>query len=124
MTKDLVRGKTIRFTFIDGPMAKKTAEHVFDEGGLVTYRILGADREGAAKQATPGAGKHAHDEKPGTKYEVAAIRDDVVAVSYLGASGYTLTTVLDFKTSELAAFSSNETMLLVQHGTFEVVGSR
>jgi hypothetical protein len=40
-------------------------------------------------------------------------------VSYRSAAGYTLTTVLDFKTRKLVAFSSNEKMLTLQHGTFE-----
>jgi hypothetical protein len=37
----------------------------------------------------------------------------------LGSGGYTLTTVLDFKTKKLVAFSSNEKGVSVQHGTFE-----
>jgi hypothetical protein len=61
MSNDLIRGKTIRFTFRDGPMAHKTFEHVFAE----------------------------------------------------------VTSVLDFKTRELVAFSSNDKMLSMQHGTFE-----
>ncbi len=59
------------------------------------------------------------DHAPSTKYEVVAIRDDVCAVSYLSSAGYTLTTILDFATKKLVAFSSNEKMLGVQRGSFE-----
>lgn len=107
MTSDPVRGKTLRWTFEDGPMAGKGFEHTFHLDGRVSYRPAGAD---------PG-------EKPTTekKYEVAQVNDDVCAVSYLGASGYTLTTVLDFKTGRMSAFASNEKELVVQGGTFETI---
>jgi hypothetical protein len=39
-------------------------------------------------------------------------------VSYL-ESGYTLTTLLDFKSKKLVAFASNEKGVSAQHGTFE-----
>jgi len=45
----------------------------------------------------------------------------VSAVSYLSSAGYTLTAVLDFATKKLVAFSSNEKMLGIQHGTFQEV---
>ncbi len=90
-------------------MAGKGFDHTFHPDGRVSYRSAGGDPE----------------EKPTTekKYEVAQLNDDVRAVSYLGASGYTLTTVLDLKTGRMVAFASNEKELVVQRGTFETIKS-
>lgn len=108
MNHDPIRGKTLRFSFDDGAMAGKTFEHTFDADGTVTFRMRGAQE---------AAGKLDH--ALATKYEVATIRDDVCAVSYRSSAGYTLTTILDFATKKLVAFSSNEKMLAIQHGSFE-----
>jgi hypothetical protein len=105
MNKDPIRGKTIRWTFSDGPLAKKTVEHSFDKGGTVSWRMIDEN----------GTGKPSED----VKYESVQVGQDVHAISYLSASGYTLTVVLDFRTSKLVAFASNEKELTVQHGTFE-----
>jgi hypothetical protein len=116
MKSDPIRGQTIRFTFSDGPMAKKTFEHIFDAKGTVTFHMAA----GAASSKS-AAGDESDESKkaPRPKYEIAMMRDDLGAVSYLGSGGYTLTTVLDFKTKKLVAFSSNEKGVSVQHGTFE-----
>jgi hypothetical protein len=115
MNSDPIRGRTIRFTFSDGPMAEKTFEHVFDTRGTVTFRKIG---DGAS--LAPGTNSSGHEVKvSGPKYEIAMVREDVGAVSYLGSGGYTLTTLLDFKTKKLVAFASNEKGVSAQHGTFE-----
>jgi MoaF N-terminal domain len=111
MNKDPIRGKTIRWTFSDGPMAKKTFEHSFDKGGTVTFRMF--DDNGQAGK--PSDGK---------KYESVHVGQNVHAISYLGTAGYTLTVILDFDTGKLVAFASNEKELTVQHGTFEADGVR
>ena len=116
MNGDPIRGQIIRFTFSDGPMAKKTFEHVFDAKGTVRFRMVGGD---ASSSEGKGAQGDESRRAPEPRYEIATIRDDVAAVSYLGSGGYTLTTVLDFKTKKLVAFSSNEKGVSVQHGTFE-----
>ena len=103
MSRNSVTGKTLRFTFKDGPMAGKTFEHVFEQGGAVRFR------QGDGNATTV------------PKYEAATIGPDVSAVSYLGPSGYVLTAVLDYRTKTLVAFSSNEKTLLLQHGTFEEI---
>jgi hypothetical protein len=116
MKSDPISGQTIRFTFTDGPMAKKTFEHIFDTNGTLSFRMVGGDASSSAgKSATGDESKKA----PEPKYEIAMVREDLGAVSYLGSGGYTLTTVLDFKTRKLVAFSSNEKGVSVQHGTFE-----
>ena len=108
MGEDRIRGKTLRWTFEDGPVAGRAFEHTFNADGTVSYLMAGG----------------ASGDKPTTekKYEVERVSDDVFAVSYLAASGYTLTTVLDFKSGKAVAFASNEKELTVQHGTFETVG--
>jgi molybdenum cofactor biosynthesis protein MoaF len=109
MRRDPVRGQTIRWTFDDGPMAGKQFEHTFDESGAVTWRSLGNGERGAAD---PGAA-------PSAKYELSTVGEYVYAVSYLAASGYTLTVVLDYRTGRLVAFASNEKSLTVQQGSFQ-----
>ena len=105
MAKDPIRGKTIRWTFDDGPMKGRTFEHTFETGGAVTFRDLGEDSKGKPSRVETS--------------EVAEVGEDVFAVSYLGSSGYTLTSVLDFRTGRLVAFASNEKELVLQTGTFE-----
>jgi hypothetical protein len=114
-----IAGKIVRFSFDDGLMAGKTFEHSFDVDGTVKFRQLGGGAKPGADEsdAKDAAGS------PGTKYEVGSIRDDVLAVSYRSSVGYTLTAILDFKTNRLVAFSSNEKMHVMQHGTFEVASS-
>jgi len=105
MSANPLQGKTMRWTFIDGPMANKTFEHSFDKEGGVSFRELNGDAKRKPSHAT--------------KCEVATVGNDVYAVSYLGSSGYTLTTVLDYRTGKLVGFASNEKELTVQKGTFE-----
>jgi hypothetical protein len=102
--KDPIHGNTIEWTFDDGPTSGKRFEHTFAADGSVSYRMGGSDK------ATT---EH--------RYEVAQVSDDVFAVSYLASSGWTLTSILDFKTGELVGFASNDKQLAVQHGTFRLV---
>src|ERR1700761_1509795 len=99
MQQDPIHGKTLRFHFEDGPMAQKTFEHAFASDGTVTFHM--ADGKTAGKSQTDGDGAAA---PAPIHYEVAPVRDDVYAVPYL-SKGYTLTTILDFKTKKLVAFS-------------------
>jgi hypothetical protein len=121
MSKDPIRGKTLRFHFVDGAMANKTFEHRFADDGSVTFRIV-TEANADTAHRDDSAGK-APAPKESIRYEVAPIRDDVCAVSYL-SKGYTLTTILDFKSMKLVAFSSNEKMVSIQHGTFETSDMR
>lgn len=103
MSPDPIRGKTLRWTFDDGPMAGKTFEHTFAPDGTVSWRCTNGD------------------EKGDDKYQLARVGDDVYAVSYLASSGFTVTTVLDIESGTIVSFASNEKMLVLQHGTFEAV---
>jgi hypothetical protein len=120
MGSDQVRGKTIRWTYDDGPMAGKSFEHTFGDDGVVTWRDAG----NADKGTKPPINGKQKTGKPATearaKYEVAAINDDVCAVSYLSESGFTLTSVLDFASGTVVSFASNEKELVPQRGMFEV----
>ena len=118
MGPDPVRGKTIRWTYDDGPMAGKSFEHAFGDDGTVTWRETGGEEQSTKP---PANGKQKTD-KPTTeakaKYEVAPINDDVCAISYLAQSGFTLTSVLDFDSGTVVSFASNAEKLFIQHGTF------
>ncbi len=120
MGSDLVRGKTIRWTYDDGPMAGKSFEHKFGDDGIVTWRETAGEDRGTK----PPANGTQKPQKPvavaKAKYEVAAINDDVCAVSYLSESGFTLTSVLDFAAGTVVSFASNEKELIPQRGMFEV----
>jgi molybdenum cofactor biosynthesis MoaF-like protein len=113
MESDRVRGKTIRWTYEDGPMAGKRLEHTFGADGTVSWR----ETDGEEKNTKQQTGKPATE--PKAKYQVAPVNDDVCVVSYLSASGYTLTSILDFASGTIVSFASNEKELVLQRGVFE-----
>jgi hypothetical protein len=104
---DSLYGKTLRWTFTDGPMAGATYDHTFHKDGSVEF----ASVEGAE------AGK------PTRQKNAAAVKvaDDVFAVSYLGDSGYTLTVILNFQQMKMVGFASNDKQWSQQKGTFELL---
>lgn len=102
MTDDAITGRTIRWSYVDGPVKGQRFEHVFGADGMVTYREAG----GAAS------------EQP-VHYEVARVSDDVYAVSYLSTNTWTLTTVINMRTKAIVSFASNDTQLFVQRGKLE-----
>ncbi len=53
MDQDPIRGKTLRWTFDDGPMAGKGFDHTFHTDGSVSYRSAGDPEE---RPTTDGAG--------------------------------------------------------------------
>ena len=103
---DPIRGKTIRWTFSDGPTANTEFEHDFRTDGTVVFRGVGA-KEGAKE--TPVA------------YGAARVSDDIHVVSYKSTAGFTLTVILNFKDKRAVGFASNERDWFQQQGTFEVV---
>lgn len=109
MVGNPITGHSLRWKFSDGPMAGKSFDHTFSRNGNVAFREVGSD---------PNA-------KPGNAegYEVAPVGQDAYAVSYLTAAGHTLTVILDYRTLKLIAFASNEKSLIMQQGTFELLGS-
>jgi hypothetical protein len=65
----------------------------------------------------PGKG-HIADEK---EYRALEVADNVCAVSYLAASGFTLTVVLNFETGRMFGFASGAEFWAPASGTFEFV---
>ncbi len=120
MRLDPVRGKTIQWTYDDGPMAGKSFEHTFGTDGTVRWRETGSDRKSAKPPSNGNQKSGKEGPEAEAKYEVARVNDDVHAVSYLSASGFTLTSVLDFVSGIVVSFASNEKDLVVQRGMFEV----
>lgn len=104
---DAIVGKTVRWTFSDGPTKGATFEHVFHNDGSVSWR------EASGKRGS---------ETRAQKAAVVRVSDDVQAVSYLSDSGYTLTLALNFSTGRMVGFASNEQSWYPVQGTFEVVG--
>lgn len=109
MTANPITGHSLRWKFTDGPMAGQSFDHTFSRNGNVAFREVSGDANAKSGSAEG--------------YEVAAVGRDVYAVSYLSSSGYTFTVILDYKTLRLVAFSSNETSLTMQQGSFEPLGS-
>lgn len=104
MAADPFSGKTLRWTYSDGPMKGKVFEHRFSSDGTVSWKEAGEAKPSADSSAT---------------YQHARINDDVKAFSYLAKSGFTLTTVVDEKSGSLVSFASNEKELMIQHGKLE-----
>ena len=104
MAADPIKGKTVRWTYEDGPMKGKGLEHRFSNDGTVSWKDSG--------DAKPSADSSA-------KYQVARINEDAYVFSYLSGSGFTLTTVVNERTGTVVSFASNEKQLVVQHGSLE-----
>src|SRR5687767_11991839 len=105
MVQNPITGRSLRWSFLDGPMAGKSFDHEFNRNGGVIFREVGGD-----PNAKPGSAD---------QYQVASLGQDIHTVAYLSPSGYTLTVVLDYKSRKLVAFASNEKSLMMQNGTFE-----
>lgn len=103
---DSLRGKTLLWTFADGPVAGQRFEHTFYADGSVMWRIVDG----------PGQGASAREKR----YATMQVADDVYTVSYLAASGHTLTVTLNFSTGRMVAFASNNSEWYPLTGTFEV----
>jgi hypothetical protein len=108
-----LQGRTIRFSFSEGPTKGVSYDHVFADDGTVTFRD--AAKSDRKEPRTP--------EAP-AKYASFEVADDITLVSYLSSSGYTLTVALNFETEELFGFASNHEHWYPVRGTFEVRPSR
>lgn len=114
---DAVRGKTIRFTWTEGPTKGTTHEHVFHEDGTVEWRDTSTPKaRSTGEEKSPPA-----KERP--KYEAIRVADEIYAVSYLAASGYTLTVVLNFSDHRIVGFASSSKEWYPLQGSLEVAGS-
>jgi RimJ/RimL family protein N-acetyltransferase len=107
-TTSPLAGRTFKWTFNEGPTAGGTYEHTFEADGSVSFRKV---------EDTGGEGKPTR-EKKYASFEVAP---DVHLVSYLGASGYTLTVAMNLQTGRLYGFASNDKEWYPVSGTSESV---
>jgi MoaF N-terminal domain len=104
-----IRGKTHRWTWTDGPTQGKIHEHVFHDDGTVEWRDADASQKaGSAPKERP-------------EYAAIKVAEDVYVVSYLAASGFTLTVVLNFQDHKMVGFASGAKDWHPVQGTFEVV---
>ena len=104
---DSLRGRTIRWTFVDGPTAGTTYEHIFNDDGSIGFR--GADKSAKGKFSRTKDGA------------VVKVGDGLFVMSYLADSGFTLTVVVNTQRMEMVGFASNNDSWFQQKGTFEFV---
>ena len=116
-----LRGKTIRFTFSEGPTKGAAYDHTFHDDGSVTWRDSAAPKRDEPSEKAPAKNGKADRESP-AEYGSFQVADDVYVVSYLSKSGYTLTVALNFETDELFGFASNDKNWYRVRGIFEVLG--
>ena len=102
-----VTGKRIRWKFVDDPMGDTTYEHSFNEDGSITWRII--------------EGKYAGATATEKSYAAVKVNEKTWAISYLGASGHTLTVVLNLEDGKAIGFASNDKLWTALPGTFEIV---
>jgi molybdenum cofactor biosynthesis protein MoaF len=109
-----IRGKTIQFRWTEGPTKGTTHEHVFHHDGTVEWRDAARSEpeRGGAQPSRPA-------EKP--PYAAIKVAEEAYLVSYLAASGYTLTVVLNFRDQQLIGFASAAKEWYPVRGTFTVV---
>ena len=104
---DSLRGRTLRWTFSDGPTAGTSYEHIINDDGSIGFR---------------GADKGKNGEFTSTKMGSAVkFSDGMFVISYLAESGFTLTVVLNTHNGTMVGFASNNDSWFQQKGTFEVV---
>jgi hypothetical protein len=118
-TANRIKGKTLRWTFAEGPQAGKTYQHTFHQDGTVEYRAIADEPNGASGQRAGNAGRAS--ERP--RYAAYAVSDAVALVSYRAESGFTLTVALNFENHELVAIASNSDQWFPAVGYFEEAGT-
>jgi phenolic acid decarboxylase len=100
-------GKTIHWTFSEGPTKGTTYEHKLYRDGSIGFRVVEGEGEGRHEKVKQGA--------------VEKISDEVHVISYLSASGYTLTAILNFADGSVVSYASNSEGWFPAQGTFELV---
>jgi len=126
-------GRTIRWTFDDGPTAGTTYEHTFSPDGTVTWRDVSAKKapakpaEAKSGDGNSGNGRSADGnskdgkDPEGVPYASFEVAPDVHLVSYLSDSGYTLTVTVNLGTLQCSGVASNEEEWYPSTGRVEVV---
>jgi len=99
-----VRGRSISFSWTDGPAKDSTHIHAFHDDGTVEWHSAESEKTS---------------ERPA--YMAVRINDDICLVSYLSQSGYTLTVVLDFIEQSVIGVASNDKCWYPVRGRFQVL---
>jgi hypothetical protein len=108
-------GRTLRWTFAEGPTAGKTYEHTFHPDGTVVWRGVDGAAQGPSKREEGASAS------PKVKYASFEVAPDTHLASYLSEAGFTLTVALNFKTRECYGVASNSESWYPLTGTFETV---
>jgi hypothetical protein len=103
-TLDPVRGRTIRWTWKEGPEKGAMVEHVFQEDGVALRRVVNGRHKGTMREER--------------KYESTRLGPDLYTVSYRTEAGTTMTVFLNFKDRTLLGFSPDSDPA---RGTFTVL---
>ncbi|MEP6573176.1 MAG: hypothetical protein ABJD11_10795 [Gemmatimonadota bacterium] len=112
-----VRGKTMRWTWTEGPTKGKTHEHHFHEDGTVDWNEV----TGAASAAPPAGKPAGSGTLERVPYAAVEAGRDVYLVSYLAGSGFTLTVALNLMTHQINGFASGGKEWHFVRGTVEVM---
>lgn len=104
---DPLRGRTVKWTLTNDPTSVASYEHTFHDDGSVEWRLL----DGPAKG-------HSAREK---RYSAMSVAENVIALSYLAASGHTLTVVLNSSDHRLTGYASGNGEWHPLSGVFEFV---
>jgi len=107
-----ILGKTVHLKWTDGPTKGMTHAHFFHEDGTVEWRALD-DGQKPATGDTP-----ASVDRP--RCLARDITEQVVLMSYLSNSGYTLTVTLNFRNQTVVGVASNDKTWVPVEGTFSV----
>ena len=110
---DAVRGRTLRWSWTEGPTRGETYEHRFGEDGTVTWRRVEPGEDPG--QPPPG------NPRERATYCAMRLSDEICLVSYLGPSGFTLTVAVNFRTGAVAGFASGADAWFPVRGTNEIV---
>ncbi|HET7010858.1 MAG TPA: hypothetical protein VFI11_08805 [Anaerolineales bacterium] len=110
---DRIRGKTIRWTWTDGPTKGLTHEHVFHTDGTVEWREIDG-RSPASGESAPVRER--------VEYAAMETGREVCLVSYLAPAGYTLTVAMNLHNRTMVGIASGAREWYPVRGTFEVVG--
>ena len=109
-----IRGRTLRWSWTEGPTRGETHEHRFGDDGTVTWRSVQADAPPGPSMDRDAGGERA-------TYAALRLSDEIYLVSYLAPSGFTLTVAVNFADGSVAGFASGADAWFAVRGTNEIV---
>jgi hypothetical protein len=106
-------GETQRWRFTSGPTANQTYEHTFNRDGTVTWKSVVEPPKKEPSKRDP------EKKVAPTRYASFEVEPDLHLVSYLSASGFTLTILVNRRTRSLFGFASNQNEWYPVQGVLE-----